>query len=205
MHALTEVATLGPFFAVETEPTGDGWRPLAALAAPAALGERVAAAQAMLELRAGCAVEARVAASIQFLGTAARLLSPALATTVRHGITPRLSDETVSWRAANNGAVAFAIMTRETATMAQAVAALDGVAAAVSAQFRLSPRIVRGNVASALAGAASMLGPAARTVVEPLVAGAGSYGTERFKRNSCCLFYRVPNAGKCGDCVLLNL
>jgi hypothetical protein len=205
MDALREVAELGAFFAVETEPVGDGWRPLPHLADPRVLTERIAAAQAMLELRARAPVEPRVAASIHFLGTAARLLSPALATTVRHGVTPLLDAQTVRWRPADNGTVAFAITTAETATMPEAVAALDGVAQAVAVTYRLSRRILRGNVASALAGAATLLGPQARTVVEPLVRDAGSYAAGRFQRDSCCLFYRVPNGGMCGDCVLLKL
>jgi ferric iron reductase protein FhuF len=38
----------------------------------------------------------------------------------------------------------------------------------------------------------------------PLV-GTGRYesGGRVFVRDSCCLLYRVPNSGKCGDCVLL--
>jgi ferric iron reductase protein FhuF len=37
------------------------------------------------------------------------------------------------------------------------------------------------------------------------LAGAGRFdvGGRYFVRASCCLFYRIPNAGKCGDCVLL--
>jgi len=88
--------------------------------------------------------------------------------------------------------------------------------------FQLSPQVLQGNVVSALAGAAGMLlraGLALRldpvAVVQALLergplAGSGRYerpftGVDRqfFVRNSCCLYYRVPGGGTCGDCVLV--
>jgi hypothetical protein len=90
----------------------------------------------------------------------------------------------------------------------------------------VSRRVLWGNVASAVAGALPALlraAPAHAAVVaasiialldaQPL-AGAGTWnpapgGTEKFRgngfafrRNSCCLYYRVPGGGYCGDCVL---
>jgi hypothetical protein len=96
------------------------------------------------------------------------------------------------------------------------------VAAAFQAAFRLSSQVLWGNVASALAGAAGMLAeafPARAEAAGRLTAeilGLGSLrGTgalvqpdpalaRRFLvRRSCCLFYRVPGGGTCGDCVLV--
>jgi ferric iron reductase protein FhuF len=77
-----------------------------------------------------------------------------------------------------------------------------------------------GNVASSLAGALRML--ALTGTVPPLAADATGRallartplrGTGElvlrgdqlfFVRRSCCLYYRLPNAGLCGDCVLLD-
>jgi hypothetical protein len=204
VQALREVARLGGFFAVETRPIGPEWRPLADLAEPATLGALVDGSRAYLAERAGAGIEPRAAASVHFLGTAARLLSPVLAATVRHGVTPALGEATVRWRPAQHGTVAFAITAADTATLDQAVRALDPLAAAVQDNYRLSARILAGNVASALAGAALMLRGSAPATVVPLIADAGSWQDGHFRRTSCCLFYRIPGGGLCGDCVLRN-
>ena len=82
--------------------------------------------------------------------------------------------------------------------------------------FALSPQVLWGNVASSLAGALTMLraarpdraDAATRLVGELLdrgtLAGTGDLDPAgpSFVRRSCCLFYRVPGAGICGDCVL---
>ena len=96
------------------------------------------------------------------------------------------------------------------------------VAAAFEATFRLSGQVLWGNVASALAGAAGLLAEAfperaqaaGRLTAEILgqgpLAGTGELVQpdaalpRRFLvRRSCCLFYRVPGGGICGDCVLM--
>jgi hypothetical protein len=87
---------------------------------------------------------------------------------------------------------------------------------AVRTEFRLSRHVTRGNVASALGGAATVLGstrPGARDAADATVrrllhsaylAGSADWPEGHgFRRTNCCLFYRIPNAGKCGDCVLL--
>jgi ferric iron reductase protein FhuF len=82
--------------------------------------------------------------------------------------------------------------------------------------FAVSSQVLWGNVASSLAGALTMLGAArpdrratAAGLVGDLVArgtlaGAGDLDPAgpTFVRRSCCLFYRIPGAGICGDCVL---
>jgi hypothetical protein len=96
------------------------------------------------------------------------------------------------------------------------------VAEAFGTAFRLSRQVLWGNVASALAGAAGMLAAAfparaqAAGRLAETILGLGSLrGTgdlvqpdpvrpRRFLvRRSCCLFYRVPGGGLCGDCVLV--
>jgi hypothetical protein len=86
---------------------------------------------------------------------------------------------------------------------------------AFQARFVLSPQVLWGNVASALAGAAGMLGSEAagdlveRVLALPPLAGTGTLvrpdpaGPRRFLvRHNCCLYYRIPGGGTCGDCVL---
>ncbi len=88
-------------------------------------------------------------------------------------------------------------------------------------RFALSPQVLWGNVSSALGGAAGMIAdhtPAhaarAAAIVEQALALAPRRDTaalvqpdpqrERWflVRNNCCLYYRIPGAGTCGDCVL---
>ncbi|WP_222131366.1 (2Fe-2S)-binding protein [Pseudonocardia sp. C8] len=106
---------------------------------------------------------------------------------------------------------------------------LEPLYAAVTARVSVSERVLRGNVVSAIAGAArvmeamrradrpaflALLGalaghPALRG---PLPEGAtgrllrlddADPDTEwSFRRRSCCLYVRVPGGGTCGDCVL---
>jgi hypothetical protein len=95
------------------------------------------------------------------------------------------------------------------------------VADAFHSLFRLSPLVLRGNIASALAGAAGMLARSfpdqaetsgqltARILALGPLRGTGEFvqpdasQPQRFLvRRSCCLYYRVPGGGTCGDCVL---
>ena len=96
------------------------------------------------------------------------------------------------------------------------------VAAAFETAFGLSRQVLWGNVASALAGAAGLLAEAfpsraqaagrltAEILAQGRLAGTGELVQpdaalpRRFLvRRSCCLFYRVPGGGICGDCVLM--
>jgi ferric iron reductase protein FhuF len=91
--------------------------------------------------------------------------------------------------------------------------------AAADSPARVAPGLLWGNAASALVGTLHVLEaqvgrecPLARRVVELLLAtgrlrGAGRLtahpaGPVAFRRASCCLYYRVPGGGLCGDCVL---
>ena len=218
------------------------WRPLGALMSdPGALTERVTVARGALAARAGVApgdIEERVAASIVFLGLAAQLVSPLLGATVIAGAVPRLAVTDLWWLPAAGGPwplaagpadVTIAGQLDSDRELRQAAALVsDGVhgltgppAAAFGSTFRLSAQVLRGNVASALAGASGVLaaafparaGTAGRLAdyilaLEPL-RGSGQFaqpgpgGPRRsFVRRSCCLLYRVPGAGVCGDCVL---
>jgi hypothetical protein len=88
-------------------------------------------------------------------------------------------------------------------------------------RFTLSTKVLWGNVASALAGAAGMIADQDRAhasraagVVDEILkigplAGTGTLvrpapaRDRRFLiRNNCCLYYRIPGGGTCGDCVL---
>jgi hypothetical protein len=86
---------------------------------------------------------------------------------------------------------------------------------AVRRSFSLSRLVLEGNVVSAVAGALRMASAArpevtgrAEATLDALLAGGPLAGTGRrlpdgtFVRRSCCLFYRLPGAGTCLDCIL---
>ena len=240
--ALAQAARAGPFFVVEPWTPAGRWRPLRGLVSdPAALSERVGYARCVLARRARIAaseVEERVAASIVFGGLVSRLVSPQLGAAVLSGVVPDLTVADLWWRPTEGGPWPLAagpaggtevgdlvedMQVRHAAElMAERTHAITSpVTAAFATSFRLSRRVLYGNVASALAGASAMLAvscPARAEVAHRLTAqilaleplrGTGKFvrsgpgGPQlQFVRHSCCLLYRVPGAGTCGDCVL---
>jgi hypothetical protein len=241
--ALAAAAGAGPYFTIEPWAEGQGWRPTNLLISdPAVLADRVAYARAVIAGRAGIApaeVSDRVAASTVFLGLASRLVSPSLGAAALSGVVPYLTLDNLWWRPVNGGPIPLAagpttgrdIGGAETGHQLDDAAAMlaehcvQGMASPVAGVFqglfRLSPLVLRGNIASALAGAAGMLGrsfpdraetaaqlTARMLALEPL-RGTGKLvqpdisQPRRFLiRRSCCLYYRVPGGGTCGDCVL---
>lgn len=238
LPALSAAATLGPYFTWEPWPGGDGWRPWAELFDGDVARERVAAARSALVGMFGlaeAAVPVRVVASVTFLGYASRVVSPLLGAAVAGGALPATRPGDLRWRPVAGGPLPMAYaMTGARPTADLDVTALAGALAEVAVggllapllecfrgTFALSPKVLHGNVASALAGAAGMIaatGPehAARAAAVvgrmlelPPLAGAGTLvrpepGTARWflVRRNCCLYYRIPGGGFCGDCVL---
>jgi ferric iron reductase protein FhuF len=237
--ALRSAAALGPYFSVELNADAADWFELGTLADDAALlHERVATTRRLLAERCGLTpetIDERATASIYFLGLSARLVSPALGAAVVTGTVPLLGVSNVHWHPADAGPIPIAVtgsQTREASTL-DALADLlysdvvsttvTPVAVAVQREFRLSPKVVWGNVTSAIAGAAKMLGVARpdlaarstqladRLGQRGLLTGAGRYvrvapdrPERQFVRNNCCLFYRIPGGGTCADCVLVS-
>ncbi|MEV5953248.1 (2Fe-2S)-binding protein [Streptomyces sp. NPDC051987] len=84
-------------------------------------------------------------------------------------------------------------------------------------RYGLAPGLARGNAGSALAGAVRELDRWARAnnradmvtrtraladvlFAHPLLSTTGTRAGLAFRRRSCCLYYRVPGGGVCGDC-----
>ncbi|WOT39656.1 (2Fe-2S)-binding protein [Streptomyces coeruleorubidus] len=174
------------------------------------------------------APESRVAASVAHLGLAARLWSVALGCAALYGRVPDLDPRLLHWDA-DAGAPDDLWLSEVRplpgdaqtlgAVLADVVlrAHLDPLSAALRAHHRLAPGLLRGNAASALAGAARELDRwarrhgrtdtavrarslAAELLAHPLLTGAGTLTGTAFRRRSCCLYYRVPGGGLCGDC-----
>jgi hypothetical protein len=178
-EALAAAAGAGPFFTIDRWVAGAGWRRASLLISdPAVLADRVNHARAVIAGRAGIApaeVTERVAASIVFLGLAARLVSPSLGAAVLGGVVPYLTLDNLWWQQVDSGPVPLAVGPVAGRHIGDAPAArqLDDaaelfsqlcvqgvavpVAGAFQTQFRLSPLMLRGNIASALAEAAGTL------------------------------------------------
>lgn len=238
LPALVTAGQFGPFFRWEPWSPGAGWLPWARLCEGDVAVERVSVAREALIGMFGLpaeAVPARVVASVTFLGYASRVVSPLLGAAVAGGDLPAPRPDQVWWQPRPGGPLPMAYgetqarpCTRmDPAEVAEALAevAVGGLLTPLLDVFRgrfaLSPKVLWGNVASALGGAAGMVADrapshAARVfaVVErllelPALAGAGALvrpfedRPRRFLvRNNCCLYYRIPGGGTCGDCVL---
>lgn len=231
--ALRAVAELGPYFAVEHATVLSDWLPLSTLTDSSdhtLLRARVDVVRAALATLAACTpgdIDLRAAASTHALALCSRLVAPALATATLHGIVIRVEPSTMLWRPVPSGPVPMALSQteavaavneRELAELLHEHVLTTVVAPLVDAfsnAFHLSEQVLWGNVASALAGSATMIGHARRAdgaaaasivaaaCTTPLLAGYGSYQPRGgFARTNCCLFYRVPGGGYCGDCVL---
>ncbi|HZE32091.1 MAG TPA: (2Fe-2S)-binding protein [Actinoallomurus sp.] len=214
--ALADVARVGPFFAMDTDPDVAGhplWRPFTELCGRA-LPDQIAA----VRIRLGTD-EPRVAASLLFQGIAGRLWSPVLAVAASHGVVPDLDPAHLYWRAMSPGPVLLAApgvggLPADASAVHRVVVErhLLPLVEAVLAVAPVAEGLLWGNAASALTGALTVLararaGAGARLVRElldlPPLQDTGTLGPAGFRRRSCCLYYRVPGGGLCGDCALL--
>ncbi|MBN0042910.1 (2Fe-2S)-binding protein [Streptomyces actuosus] len=172
------------------------------------------------------ATEVRVAASVAHLGLAARLWSVALACAVLYDCIPDLDPRLLHWDpdgSAPDELRPAAVRPRPADSLSSQIVDehLAPLEDALRARYRIAPGLLRGNAASALAGAAGQLDRWARAagrtdaaeraraltaglLRHPRLAGAGTLTGTAFRRRSCCLYYRVPGGGVCGDCCLVS-
>ncbi|WEH36928.1 (2Fe-2S)-binding protein [Streptomyces sp. AM 4-1-1] len=225
---LAAPAPMGGFFALRTTPVpGGDHRPLARLYAgeTAPLTDRIDTVAARLGTS-----ERRVAASVAHLGLAARLWSVVLAPAVLHGRLPDPTPDRLCWDPARttpddlwlelppDGTGPYRPGTAADIREAVQYGHLSPLAAAVRADAHVSASLLWGNAGSALAGAVRELIGWARAHGRPEVAGrtrelaaelfdhpdlrdTGAPHGPGFRRRSCCLHYRSPGGGLCGDCV----
>lgn len=216
-------ASVGGFFALRTTAPPDGAHaPLARLYAgeQAPLTDRIDSVAARLGTS-----ERRVAASITHLGLASRLWSVALGPAALTGGFPALSPGALHWDQRHpapddlwlDGTESLpgtACRIREAVQYGHLVP----LAEAVHRDGPVSDRLLWGNAGSALAGALRQLLAWARTHRRPDAAAraralaaelfdhpdlrdTGAPHDAAFRRRSCCLYYRTPAGGLCGDCV----
>lgn len=146
----------------------------------------------------------RVGQSTYVLGLAARLWGATLGCVVRDGVLPDPSALVVC---DEDGAVQLGISRYDGWRDVTPRELLDRVVAVLTPvveDLPLSPRLLWGNVASALYAAPRVLElPAARAWADEMLALpplAGELVAGR--RTTCCLYYEVPGGGLCSDCVL---
>jgi hypothetical protein len=206
---------VNPFFAVHEHPAGAApaapWRPFRELVdEPTVLTERIAAIQAYLA-GGGGSPSARVAGSVTHLGLVARLISPTLGFAASTGEFPAIDLAEVWWQPELGGTFPLSLHYHEGGSPA---AFVDGPLRTVTSAFDVSAKVLWGNVASAINGAATMLANARAAAIAndlldtPLLRGTSTRRANGgFQRRSCCLIYQAaaePNRyAVCGDCVLI--
>ena len=211
-----ELAIISPYFAISTGPVGDDWRPVQQLYTDTTLLDGIVE---RVGNRIGAA-EQRVAASTFFLGFAARLWSIGLGALAGHGLLPDLTmNKLLFWESDGQIRlhVEYPIVCRGgdlEPMLADMV--LERHLAPLSAALRrlvpISDRLLRGNAASALLGAARVFdrGGAwgsgwqlARSLcADERLSNAILFSDAGYHRTSCCLYYRAAGDDLCGDCVL---
>ncbi|CAJ1508179.1 ATP-binding cassette domain-containing protein [[Mycobacterium] holstebronense] len=227
--ALAELSAVSSYFAVSTGTADDAdWHPVTQLYTDPDL---LAGAIAGVQDRIGAA-DLRVAVSTFYLGFAARLWSIGLGGLAEHSLLIDLDPDQL-WYADSGGPVRLYLpnptawqgsSTNDELEPALADMILTGhlepLAVAVRRLGPISEGLLRGNIASAALGAARALRwhhggdladqpiwDLARTMCDDeRLAGAVSFsdsGTD-YRRASCCLFYRTPGGGLCGDCALTH-
>jgi FhuF 2Fe-2S C-terminal domain len=209
---LSDVPSYGGFFALTVGGDAAGWHPISQSYADG-YADLIGAT-----IRRYRTSEARIGASLVHLGHAARLWSPVLACALGHGVIPNLAGlqraddgaelrlpEPVGERVAPSPELLYR------AVVQQHMEPLEA-----GLRVKLAPGLLSGNIASALVGASqallavrpdlrqSIVGVTHSLLGTGRLAGSGVVtGSELgFRRRSCCLFYRIPGGGTCGDCPL---
>ncbi|SDS67337.1 FhuF 2Fe-2S C-terminal domain-containing protein [Nocardioides scoriae] len=227
---VADAAALGPWFAASVAAPGEGWLTLAELTSPERLDDLLARTRTAIAVQRRApvaAVEVRVAASSLHLALLGRVTSVALGALALGGSVLALGAQ-ARWRPTTTHAVdlglaaplgtpagspdeALALLHREVLDTLVVPLGL-----ALRERARVSPRVLSGNATSSWVGALSALhharpdlvpqaaayvsallhDPLLRPTWTPVRGGAG------VRRTSCCLFWRLPGGGVCGDCVL---
>lgn len=205
------------YFAVGTGPVDDGWHPVQQLYRDTALLDGIVS---RVQKRMA-ATERRVAASTFFLGFAARLWSIGLSALVGHRLLLDLDPERLLFRE-TDGQIHLHIehpVGRRCDDLERLLAdmVLDAHLTPLTAALRrlepISGRLLRGNAASALLGAARVFDCRANSHTgwqlarglcdDQRLSDAIQFDQKGYRRTSCCLYYRTPRGGLCGDCVLM--
>lgn len=194
---LERISLWSPYFRVSTGPADDRWRPTADLADPATRDVLVADMAA----RIGTA-EPRVAGIDPFFGYVARVWSVAIGSTS----TPDgVSGSIPSCSCGGTLAGCTCTSPNRISVTVSPWRCSTGRSDRSSTHGPTRPQPdCWGNTASALIGAGRVIGSAAGPHVDSLLSDprlADAIDPATGRRRSCCLYYRTPTGGVCGDCV----
>jgi hypothetical protein len=200
-----QLAAIGPYFKLDATGVGRGWRPASALIEDAGhLGQVIDDVAARL----GTA-QRWIAASI-FSGSA-----------VVCGAVPDLSAALVWYRPRRSGPIGLSVVPPQPLSPDAGWRHLHDrhlvpLAAAIRGQVRIGGYLLRGNAASALAGALGVLAQARQEPLDALIghgwaqpadiAPCGRWlpapGGPRYARATCCGYEQLDQGDRCGDCSL---
>jgi iron complex transport system ATP-binding protein len=222
LAALADIGEINEYFALGTGPVSAGRLPVQQLYTDS---ELLGGIVERVRTRIG-ATERRVAVSTFFLGFAARLWSIGVGAVIGHRLLPELGTPELSF-GETDGHISLHVAhplawQGDGLEPMLADMILDGhltpLATALNRLGPISPKLLRGNAASALLGAANVFdrhrraGPpdsarrlAQRLCADQRLSGAIRFGDAGYRRTSCCLYYRTRNSGLCGDCVLTDI
>jgi hypothetical protein len=217
---LADLARIGPYFVLH-DGSDAGFEPVTSLIADttqaaARLGERIGDVSARL----GTA-QRWIGASILFQGWAARLTSIYAGSAVLAGAVPDLSAARLHYRAPLSGPVDLAatpLVVTDPGAGWRLLARehLDPLARAIRRQVRIGQHLLRGNLASALAGSLMVLARQGHGPLDELIGLAWAQPAElerygrwrvtpagpRYARTTCCGYLQLAGGRRCGDCAL---
>ena len=209
---LSAVADYGGVFAITVGgDDADGWRPIADGCAD------------LIDATArqyGTTTDRRIGASLVQFSFASRLWSPAIACALRHSIVPDFTGlqrarDSADLRLPDPTGMRIENEDRLSASLYEVVVQRNLKPLAEGLPVKVSSGLLYGNIASALVAATRALyalQPDLRDRATRLarallgtqrLAGTGTVKYNlAFRRRSCCLYYRVADGAKCGDCGL---
>jgi hypothetical protein len=220
---LAELAQISPYFALrDGGRAGDdtGFEPVTSLIADtpqarARLGQRIDHVTARLGT-----TQRWIGASILFQGWAARLTSIYAGSAALASPVPDLAAARLCYRAPPSGPVdllARPLVATDLAAGWQLLSGhLDLLAEAIRRQVRIGRHLLRGNLASALAGSLTTLDRTGHGPLDTLTGQAWAQPAElnrygrwrvtpqgpRYARTTCCGYTRLAGERRCGDCSL---
>jgi ferric iron reductase protein FhuF len=220
--ARTAAGALGLYFQLAV-PAGPGWLPASRLYAPGPGGPLDELLDSVQERLGGC--ERRVAASLFYQGYAARLLSPQLGCIATGGCLPEIAANRLSWREppaemiqlawrAGQGWRGQARPLLSQLLIQSFTAHLRPLETAIRTRVKIPAAVLQDNAASALISGLRLLDSrlgdggwrplAEHALADQALHGSGNLRAAEpaFTRRSCCLYYRAPDGGLCGDCPL---
>lgn len=183
------------------------------------LDDRVQAVRAALAHRArrpAADIEPRTAASVAQLGLVARLLAPAIGVAASGLEQLALGADELWWQDQLGGPYPLSVTIGADSGDSIEGVAVEAITVAIADRYRISDRVLWGNIASAANSAAQLIaharpdlaGPAHdaadRILADPRAEAGLLRSGPKFRRNSCCLIYRITDTSSavCGDCIL---